>query len=98
MEAAGIFARESAYLGCVVQIGVASQRVISLSFPSEPDGDADPDHEVLDRVFAYLEGVEDDLRDVEIGLTVPTDQRAVLEQTREIPYGEQVTVEQLCRM
>jgi methylated-DNA-[protein]-cysteine S-methyltransferase len=98
MEAGGIYAAESSYLGCYVQIGVASQKVISLSFPAEPDPDAESSHEVLDRVFGYLEGVKDDFQDVEIGLTVPTDHRAVLETTRSIPYGEQRSVEDVTRM
>lgn len=97
MEAAGIYAEESTYLGCYVQIGVASQKVISLSFPASPDADAETGHDLLGRVAAYLEGVKDDFVDVEIGLTVPTDQRVVLEQTRSIPYGEQITVETLAR-
>jgi methylated-DNA-[protein]-cysteine S-methyltransferase len=98
MEAVGIFAEESTYLDCYVQVGVASQKVISLSFPGTPDPEAEGEHELLDRIFGYLEGVKDDFADVETGLTVPTDQRAVLEQTRSIPYGEQVTVEELTRM
>jgi methylated-DNA-[protein]-cysteine S-methyltransferase len=98
MEAAGIYARESAYLERTVQIGVAGGRVISVSFPDEPDPEADDDHEILDRIFAYLEGVEDDFADLEVALTVPTDQRAVLEATRKIPYGDQVSAETLARM
>jgi len=31
-------------------------------------------------------------------MTMPTDQRAVLEGVQEIPYGDQVTVETLARM
>jgi len=95
---AGIYARESAYLDRCVQIGVASDRVISVSFPRTPDGDASDDHELLDRITAYLEGERDDFRDVEIGLTVPTDHRQVLEQCRQVPYGESIAVERLCGM
>lgn len=98
MAGAGIYARASSYLDRYVQIGVAGDRIISCSFPESPDGDAGEDHPVLDRIVAYLEGVEDDFADVEIGLTVPTSQRAVLDAVREIPYGEQVTVEALVRM
>lgn len=98
MESAGIFARQSAYLDCAVQIGVASQKVLSVSFPETPEEDAETDHEVLDRLFAYLEGVKDDFRDVDVGLTVPTDQREVLETTRQIPYGKQISVEELVTM
>ncbi|MFW5905586.1 MAG: MGMT family protein [archaeon] len=98
METAGIFARESSYLKRLVQIGVASQKVVSVSFPSTVDDDVESEHEVLDRIFAYLEGGKDDFTDVDIGLTVPTEQRAVLESTREIPYGKQVSVNKLVRM
>lgn len=97
-DAAGIFARESAYLDRYVQVGVAAGKVISVSFPAEPDGDAGRDHPVLERIDAYLEGVEDDFRDVPVGLTVSSERRSVLEATREIPYGEQVTVAALVRM
>ncbi|WP_137283604.1 MGMT family protein [Halorussus salinisoli] len=96
---AGIFARESPYLGRYVQLGVASGRVLSVSFPDTPDEEAREDHDLLDRIFDYLDGVEDDdFEDVEVALTVPTDQRSVLERVRGIPYGEQVNVETLARM
>lgn len=97
MDTAGIFARESPYLGRYVQVGVASGRVISVSFPETPDPDAPETSDLLDRIFAYLEGVEDDFADVDIGLTVPTDQRAVLETVRSVPYGENATVESVAR-
>jgi methylated-DNA-[protein]-cysteine S-methyltransferase len=95
-EATGIYARESAYLDRCVQVGIASERVVSVSFPSSP-ADADPDHALLDRIFEYLEGAPDDFDDLDIALTVPTDQRAVLEAVRGIPYGEQTSVERLTR-
>lgn len=96
---AGIYARESPYLDRHVQLGIASGRVLSVSFPEVPDDDAEADHPVLDRVFEYLDGLEEvDFDDVEVALTVPTDQRAVLEQVRQIPYGDQVGVETLARM
>jgi methylated-DNA-[protein]-cysteine S-methyltransferase len=98
-EAAGIYARESSYLGRFVQLGIAGDRVISVSFPEVPDDVHETDHELLDRIDHYLDGVDDvDFADVEVGLTVPTDQRSVLETLRGIPYGEQVSVEQLTRM
>lgn len=93
-EVAGIYARESSYLGRYVQIGIASERVLSVSFPVRPD-DAEPDHALLERIFEYLEGTRDEFADVDIALTVSTDQRAVLEAVREIPYGEQRPVEHL---
>ncbi|MFB6271033.1 MAG: methylated-DNA--[protein]-cysteine S-methyltransferase [Halobacterium sp.] len=98
MDAAGIFARESEYLGRYVQLGVAGDRVISVSFPEAVPEDAGTDHELLDRIEAYFGGAEDDFDDVEIGLTVPTDHRKVLESVRNIPYGEQVTVERVLSM
>ncbi|MDQ2049883.1 MGMT family protein [Natronolimnohabitans sp. A-GB9] len=96
---AGIYAKESPYLDRYVQLGIASGRVLSVSFPDTPDEGAEEDHAVLDRIFEYLDGLEEiDFDDVEVALTVPTDQRAVLEQVREIPYGDQVGVETLARM
>ncbi|AEH38622.1 MGMT family protein [Halopiger xanaduensis] len=96
---AGIYARESSYLDRYVQLGAASGRVLSVDFPGTPEADAEDEHPVLDRIFEYLEGLEEvDFDDVQVALTVPTDQRAVLEQVREIPYGEQVDVKALARM
>ena len=95
----GIYALDSVYLDCAVQVGIAGGKVISLSFPPEAAPDATTDHPVLDRIESYLEGLDEvDLSDVEVALTVPTDQRAVLETVRTVPYGEQVTVERLARM
>ncbi|WP_435344968.1 methylated-DNA--[protein]-cysteine S-methyltransferase [Haloarchaeobius sp. HRN-SO-5] len=98
--AAGIFARRSPYLDRYVQIGVASDRVISVAFPEEPADDADESHPVLDRIESYLEGVKPvGFDDVQVALTLPTDQRSVLETLREqVPYGEDITVAQLARM
>jgi len=97
-DAAGIYARESDLLDCYVQIGAAGERVLAVSFPGTPDAEAGTDHPLLDRIEAYFEGEDDDFADVTVALTVPTDQRNVLEAVREIPYGEQVSVEQLTRM
>jgi methylated-DNA-[protein]-cysteine S-methyltransferase len=96
---AGIYARESPYLDRYVQLGAASGRILSVSFPEIPDDDAEDDHPVLDRIFEYLDGLEPvDFDDVQVAMTMPTDQRAVLESVREIPYGDQVSVETLARM
>ena len=95
---AGIYARESGYLERYVQVGLASGRVISVSFPASPDEDAESELPLLDRVQAYLEGDEDDFADLDVAMTMPTDQRRVLETVREVPYGEQVSVEKLVRM
>jgi methylated-DNA-[protein]-cysteine S-methyltransferase len=93
----GIYARHSSPLERYVQVGVASDRVISLSFPGEPDVARD-DLDVLDRIEAYLGGAEDDFADVAVALTLPTNRRSVLETLREVPHGEQVSVGALARM
>lgn len=98
MEAAGIYAQEAPYLDRYVQLGIASGKLINVTFPRTPDENADPVHDLLDRIQRYLEGAEDSFTDVEIALTVPTDHRAVLEALRNIPYGEQISVERLTAM
>ncbi|QLG50461.1 MGMT family protein [Natrinema halophilum] len=96
---AGIYARESSYLDRYIQLGVASGRVLSVSFPEIPDDDAEDEHPILDRVFEYLDGLEPvTFDDVQVAMTMPTDQRSVLEQVQQVPYGDQVTVETLARM
>ena len=95
---AGIYARESGYLERYVQVGLASGRVISVSFPASPDEDAASELPLLDRIQAYLEGDEDDFADLDVAMTMPTDQRRVLETVREVPYGEQVSVAKLAGM
>lgn len=94
----GIFARESSYLGTWVQLGVASQQLVQVTFPTVPEENSSSSHELLDRIFAYFEGERVDFTNVEIALTVPTDHRAILMATREIPYGSQMTVERLVGM
>ena len=97
-DVAGIFARELPALDRYVQVGLAQGRVISVDFPHTPEDDAEDTHELLDRIVAYLNGKADDFEDVAVALTMPTDQRAVLEQVRAVPYGETTTVERLARM
>lgn len=97
-DVAGIYAHESAYLDRYVQVGIAQGRVISVSFPQTPDEGAEDEHTVLDRIGAYLDGVEETFEDVQVALTVPTDQRQVLEAVREIPYGQGTSVDRLTRM
>jgi len=97
-EEAGIFVRESTYLGRYVQFGEAQGRVISVSFPRDAPADAETEHPLLDRIGAYLEGATDDFDDVTVALTVPTDRRAVLEAVREIPYGENADCRSLVQM
>lgn len=95
---AGIYALESGYLDRYVQVGFASSRVLSVSFPETPDGDASDNLPLLDRIQAYLEGTEDDFTDLEVAMTMPTDQREVLKAVRGIPYGSQVTVSKLASL
>lgn len=97
-DAPGIFALESAYLDRFVQVGAAGGKLISVSFPATPDEDAGSDHPLLDRIERYLEGASDDFDDVDVGLTVPTDHRRVLEALRAVGYGDQVSVERLTAM
>ncbi|MXR53145.1 methylated-DNA--[protein]-cysteine S-methyltransferase [Halovenus sp. WSH3] len=98
MEDAGIYARESSFLDRYVEIGVAQSRVLSVEFPHEPNAKADSEHELLDRIDAYLQGEEDDFADVNVALTMATDDREVLEKVREIPYGDSGTVRQVTMM
>lgn len=95
---AGIFARESDLLQRYVQFGAAGEKIIQLSFPNVPEDDAGTEHDLLDRIDRYLNNEAEDFGDVEVGLTVPTDHRRVLEAVREIPYGEQGSVAQVARM
>lgn len=93
----GIYAREIDGIGRAVQVGIASGRVINVSAPDEPSGEADPDHELLDRIERYVGGEADDFGDVPIALTVPTDQRVILKRVRELPYGGTTDVATLAR-
>ncbi|QGN07527.1 methylated-DNA--[protein]-cysteine S-methyltransferase [Halorhabdus sp. CBA1104] len=97
-ETAGIYARDVPALDRAVQVGIASGRVISLSFPMDPPPDADQAHDVLDQIDAYLDGEAVSFRDIEVALTMATEQRDVLERVRDVPYGETITVEALARM
>lgn len=98
MDAAGIFARKSTVLDRYVQIGVAGSKLLSVSFPKSVADETPTDHELLDRIEAYLDGESDDFADVDVALTVSTDERAVLEEIRTIPYGGSMTVEAVARM
>jgi methylated-DNA-[protein]-cysteine S-methyltransferase len=92
----GIYARFFPVLDRAVQLGQAGEKVIAVSFPRETDGPAD--HPLLDRIADYLDGAAVDFSDVDVGLTVPTKQRAVLEALRAVPYGDEVSLELLARM
>ncbi|MFC6905032.1 MGMT family protein [Halalkalicoccus tibetensis] len=93
----GIYARQIDGIDRAVRIGIASGRVIDVSIPDEPSPEADPGHELLDRIERFLGGEADDFGDVPIALTVPTDQRATLERVRELPYGGTTDVATLAR-
>lgn len=97
MDDAGVFARESPRLGRAVQVGVAAGRVISVSFPDEVPPDAGDDHPLLDRLFDFLDGGAD-VTDVPVALTLPTDQRRVLEAVRSVPRGRTATLDEMARM
>ena len=94
----GVYARESDRLGRAVELGVAAGRVLSVSFPADLPPDADQDHPILDRLFDYLDGEEDDFADVTLAITVPTAQRNVLDAVRNVPYGDTVTLDLVVRM
>ncbi|WP_144798770.1 MGMT family protein [Halorubrum depositum] len=94
----GVFAREFESLDRAVEVGFADGRVISVSFPAEVPTDAEADHELLDRIGAYVRGERDEFAEVPVGLTVPTDRRDVLEALRTVPYGEEVSVSRLTRL
>lgn len=93
----GIYAHESPAIDRAVQLGAASGRALSVSFPEEMPADAERDHPVLERLLAYLDGEEDDFEDVPVALTVPTPHRAVLEEVRTIPYGRERDVASIAR-
>jgi methylated-DNA-[protein]-cysteine S-methyltransferase len=95
---AGIFGRELPSLDRYVQFGEAQDRIISVSFPREPDEAATGEHALLDRIAAYLEGEAEEFADVVVALTVPTEQRRVLETVQDVPYGEQVDCGRLANM
>jgi methylated-DNA-[protein]-cysteine S-methyltransferase len=94
----GIYARQSPYLDCFIQVGVAGGRVLSVTFPDSAPSDAATEHPLLDRLFAYLEGERDDFRDVEVALAAATPDHEILEAVREVPYGEDANVKQIARL
>ena len=94
----GIFARESPYLERFVELGAAGGRVLSVTFPQSPDPDANDDHPLLDRVFAYLEGDRETFADVNVALSATTADHDILAAVRELPYGEDRGCEQVARL
>lgn len=94
----GIVARYSPVLERYLQVGRAASRVISVSFPTDPDPVAESADALLDRLFEYLDGTEESFEDVPIAMTLSGGRRDVLETLRSVPYGRRVSVEQLTRM
>lgn len=94
----GVFGREFDAIGRPIEVGTASGRVISVSFPETLPDDANGVHSLLDRLHEYLTGTEDDFGDVAVAITVPTDQREVLESVRNVPYGDEADLELVVRM
>ncbi|QZP37391.1 MGMT family protein [Halobaculum magnesiiphilum] len=94
----GVFGRRFDAIDRAVELGTASGRLISVSFPETLPSDADGDHPLLDRIGEYLAGAEDDFADVEVAITVPTDRRSVLESVRNVPYGESVDLARVVKM
>jgi methylated-DNA-[protein]-cysteine S-methyltransferase len=92
----GLYARPFDTIG-VVQVGAAAGKAISVSFPDEAPADAGSEHPALDAVAAALAG-KTDLRTVSVALTVPTDQRDVLEAVRKVPSGERASLAQVAHM
>jgi methylated-DNA-[protein]-cysteine S-methyltransferase len=98
MDVSGIYARESSTLDRVVQVGVAGGKLISVSFPDAVPDNVEDDNAYLDAVLDAIDGGDTDLSEIPIGLTVPTDQRAVLEAVRNVPRGERIDLGLLVRM
>ncbi|MFB6293852.1 MAG: MGMT family protein [Halonotius sp.] len=94
----GIYARRFDTLDTVIQLGIASGQVINVSFPESVPGDAQTDHEVFESIEAYLDGDRLALTEVEIALTVPIDQRQVLDALQNVSAGNTVTVERLTKL
>jgi len=103
-EASGVFARTYSLESTTgshettVEVGLAGGRVVSVSFPGRVPSDASTTHPLLDRIGAALTGATDGFTDVDIALTVPTDQRRVLDALRSVPAGDAVSVSALARM
>lgn len=94
----GIYAKQFPELGTVVQLGIAGGQVISVSFPDSVPADAATDHDVFSKIEAFLDGDRLALTEVEIALTVPTDQRQVLEALQNVPADNTVSVSRLARL
>lgn len=98
VESAGVYAIESIYLDRFVMVGLAGERVISVSFPRDMPPDAEGEHPLLNRIERYLDGTRESFENVDLAMTVRTDHREVLTAIRNIPYGTQRDVETVARM
>ncbi|MFW6436243.1 MAG: methylated-DNA--[protein]-cysteine S-methyltransferase [Halococcoides sp.] len=97
-ERTGVFGRDTPFLDREIEIGVADGRLLSVTFPDAPGERDGSEHPLLDRIEAVFGGEDDDLRDVEVALTMPTDRRRVLDALRSVPRGETVSLAELARM
>ena len=95
----GIHHRYSDLLETHVQVGIASGRVVDLTFTDDPEGDAaeEGDVPVLDDVFAYLAGDRVDLHRHESALTVGGLERDALERVDDLAYGHTATYDEVAR-
>lgn len=94
----GIFTRELPELGYTVELGLAGEKLISVSFRGSTESDSTDTHPLLDRFAAYAAGECEEFDDVDVGLTVPQTQRSVLETLRSVPYGESIGFDRLVSM
>jgi Methylated DNA-protein cysteine methyltransferase len=94
----GIYARRFDALDTVIQFGIASGQVIDVSFPESVPDDAETDHEVFELIENCLDGDRLALTEIEIALTVPTEQRQVLDALQNVSAGNTVTVDRLTKL
>lgn len=94
----GVYARYYDRIESAIEIGMASGRVIRVTFPESPSSDAVTEHSLLDRIKSYLSGEFDEFEDVHVALTLPSEQRRVLEGVEKVPYGETASVSQIVRL
>lgn len=92
----GVFARYFPYLDACIQFVVEDAQVVSVSFPEQPDEDAETAHSLLERIDDYIVGTSsDDFDDVPVEIDGPADVQEVLNAVRSIPYGQAKTIEEL---
>lgn len=97
-DVSGVYARRFDPLDQAIELGLASGRLIAVSFVEEPAADAEENHPLLDRIGEYLSGGEETFDDVDVALTLGTDERKALESVRQVPHGESASVSQIVRM